>query len=182
MKKLMWAALALTLFAATSFAQNTPKGDVAFGYSYLHVNSPASGVPSINANGFSGSAAYNINDWLGAVGDFGVYHGSPSGVGVTFESYAFGPRISVRRSDKFTPFMQALFGGAHQNSITVGGVTVPSANAFAFAFGGGTDVGIAKDGKIALRPQFDYVGLHSNGSTTSTERVSVGIVFNFGQK
>ena len=181
MRKLLWVVLAFCLVAMTSHAQDVPKADVALGYSYLHVNGQ-SGASGYNNNGFSGSVAYNLTSAFGVVGDFGVYHGSVSGVGITFESYTFGPRFSFRQNDKFVPFVQALFGGAHENSITVGGVTVPSANAFAFSFGGGTDIAIAKDGKIALRPQFDYVGLRNNGATTNTERVTVSIVFNLGQK
>lgn len=181
MKKIMLAVFALSLLALGANAQDTPKADVALGYSYLHVNGQ-NGGSSINTNGFSGSLAYNVTSVIGVVGDFGVYHGSVSGVGINFESYLFGPRFSVRHSDKFTPFVQALFGGAHQNSITVGGVTVPGSSNFAFSFGGGTDIGIAKSGMIALRPQFDYIGVRNSGSTTSTERVSVGIVFNFGSK
>lgn len=181
MKKIMWAAVALTLFAVTSRAQDVPKADVAVGYSYLHFNG-SGGASGINNNGLSGSVAFNATSVLGIVADFGFYHGSVSGVGINSESYTFGPRFSMRRSDKFTPFVQALFGGGHLNSITVGGVTVPSVNAFAYSFGGGTDIGIAKGGKIALRPQFDYIGLRNNGSTTNTERFGVGIVFNIGQK
>lgn len=181
MKKLIWAALAFSLLAMTSHGQNTPKADVALGYSYLHING-SSGASGINANGFSGSLGYNVTGAFGVVGDFGVYHGSESGVGITTETYMFGPRFSYRSNDRFVPFVQALFGGGHVNAITVGTITVPSVNAFAFGFGGGTDIAIAKDGMIALRPQFDYVGLRNNGTTTNTERVSVGIVFNFGQK
>lgn len=181
MKKLIWIALAFCLVAMTSHAQDVPKADVAFGYSYLHVNG-SNGASGLNTNGFSGSAAYNITSMFGVVGDFGVYHGTESGVGLTFESYMFGPRVSFRSSDRFVPFVQALFGGAHQNSITSGGVTVPGSSNFAYSFGGGTDIGIAKDGKIALRPQFDYVGVNTSGSQTKTERVTISIVFNLGQK
>lgn len=179
--KIMLAILAFAVLAAGSYAQDTPQGDVALGYSYLHINGQ-SGVSGINANGFSGSAAFNVTRLFGVVGDFGVYHGSISGVGLTAESYLFGPRVSFRSSDKFVPFVQAVFGGVHENSVTVSGVTVPGSSNFAFGFGGGTDIGIAKDGMIALRPQFDYIGLRNSGSTTNTERVSVSLVFNFGKK
>lgn len=179
--KMMLAVMAFALLAVGSYAQDTPRGDVALGYSYLHINGQ-NGVSGINNNGFSGSAAFNLTSMFGVVGDFGVYHGSVSGVGVTTESYLFGPRFSVRHIDKFVPFVQALFGGVHENSITVGGVTVPGTSDFAFSFGGGTDIAVAKDGMIAVRPQFDYIGVRDNGTTLNTERVSVSLVFNFGKK
>jgi hypothetical protein len=64
-------------------------------------------------NGGSGSVALNFNNWLGAVGDFGVYDGSPGAVGLTAESYTLGPRFSYRKSDRFIPFAQVLVGGQH---------------------------------------------------------------------
>ena len=181
MRKLIWVALAFCLAAMPSHAQNVPQADVALGYSYLHVNG-SDGISGYNNNGFSGSVAYNVTSAFGVVGDFGVYHGSVDGVGLTFESYTFGPRFSFRGNDRFVPFVQAVFGGAHENAITVSGITTPGSNAFAFSFGGGTDIPIAKDDKIALRPQFDYVGLRNDGSTTNTERVTISVVFNIGGK
>lgn len=182
MKNVFLAVLQFSLLAVGSYAQNTPKADVALGYSYLHLNG-SNGVSGINSNGFSGSLAYNVSGLVGVVADFGVYHGSVSGAGVTADSYMFGPRFSVRSNDKFTPFVQALFGGGHVSSATVGNTTVfRGLNAFAFNFGGGTDIAIARNGMIALRPQFDYIGLHNGLGITNTERISVGVVFNFGQR
>lgn len=177
--KIILAVLTFTLLAAGSYAQDTPRADVALGYSYLHINSKSSvGLPSINSNGFSGSIGVNVTGPLSVVGDFGVYHGSVTGVGITTTSYLFGPRFSVHHIDKFVPFVQALFGGVH-NSVSNGG---GSTSDFAFSFGGGTDIAIAKDGMIALRPQFDYIGVRDSGVTLNTERVSASIVFNIGKK
>jgi outer membrane immunogenic protein len=175
MKKLMLAALAFGLLAMGSYAQDMPKADVAGGYSMLHLNG-SGGAPGANLNGFGGSATFNATNWLGVVADFGVYHGSPSGVGLTASTYTFGPRISFRRSSRFTPFGQALFGGAHLSSF---GAT---SNPFAFSFGGGSDIGISSSGNITLRPQFEYFGFRANGTTQNAERFSVGIVYHFGSK
>jgi len=158
-----------------SYAQDMPKADVAGGYSMLHLNG-SGGAPGTNLNGFGGSATFNANSWLGVVADFGVYHGSPSGVGLTASTYTFGPRISFRRSSRFTPFGQALFGGAHLSAL---GAT---SNPFAYSFGGGSDIGLSSSGSISLRPQFEYFGFRSNGATQNAERFSVGIVYHFGSK
>lgn len=182
MKKVLLAALAFSLLALSSYAQNTPRADVALGYSYLHLNG-SNNAPGINANGFSASLAYNFTGLFGVAADFGIYHGLVSGAGVTSESYLFGPRFSFRSSDKFTPFVQALLGGGHVNSVSVSGTTVYAGlNAFAYSFGGGTDIAIAKKGIIALRPQFDYIGLNNAFNTVNSERVSVSLVFNIGHK
>lgn len=176
MKKLMWAAVALTLFAMTSRAQETPKADVGLGYAFVHVS--ANGA-SANLNGFNGSVAFNVSDMIGIVGDFGYYHGSPSGVSLNDTSYAFGPRFSFRKSDKAVPFVQALFGGSHL-SASFGG-TSGSVNPFLYAFGGGVDVPLKGD-KVSLRPEFDYVGQRTNGTTLNGVRIGVGFVFHIGQK
>lgn len=182
MKKHLLIVFAFLLLAAGSYAQNTPRADVALGYSYLHVNSNG-GVSGINSNGFSGSLAYNFSGLLGVVADFGVYRGSVSGAGVTAASYMFGPRFSFRSNDKVTPFVEALLGGGHVNSVTIGNTTVyRGLNAFAFGFGGGADIGIARNGMIALRPQFDYIGLTNVIGTTNTERISVSVVFHIGRR
>lgn len=178
MKKFIWVAAALSVFALSSRAQaqQAPAADISAGYSYFRVG----GSNGTNLNGFSTSAAYNANSWFALAGDFGWYHGSPSGVGLTALSYTFGPRFSYRRSEKIVPFAQALFGGSHL-SASSGGVSVGS-NAFAYDIGGGADVALSSNGTVALRPQVDYVGLRSSGSTSNCVRLSVGIVFHFGKR
>lgn len=180
MKKAFLVVFAFSLLAAGSYAQTTPQADVAFGYSYLHLNA-SNNAPAINTNGFSGSLAYNLSGLFGVVTDFGVYHGSVSDTGLTATSYMFGPRFSFRSNDNFTPFVQGLLGGGHVNAATSGNTTVyRGLNAFAFSFGVGTDIAMARNGMIALRPQFDYVGLNNVLSTVNSERISVSLVFNLG--
>lgn len=177
MRKLIWVALAVFL-AVPSYAQ-TPLAGVSAGYSYFRLGASGA-VSGVNLNGVSGSAGLNANNWLGVMGDLGVYHGSPSGMGVTAVTYTAGPRFSYHMSESVVPvvpFVQALFGGSHL-SASYGGIG-GSSNPFAFSFGGGADIG---RGRIALRPQFDYFGLRSNGLTNNSIRISVGLVFHVGQK
>ena len=172
MKKFIWLALALSLVAMPSRAQETPVSDVSVGYAYFH----ASGA---NLNGVSGSAAYYANDWFGLVGDIGVYHGSPSGVSVTALTYTVGPRFSVRKSDKVVPYVQALVGGSHL-SASFGGFS-GSVNPFAYGVGGGAEFSLAKSGKVVLRPEVEYFGLRSGGTANSV-RISVGIAYHIGRR
>jgi hypothetical protein len=173
MKKLMWVAIALSLCAMTSQAQDVPKADVSMGYSFLRLS--ASGA-STNLNGVSGSIGVNATSVLGIVADIGYYHGSPGGVGLNAVSYLFGPRFNFRKSEKVVPFFQALFGAAHSSASGV------SSNNFAYGFGGGADLGISHSGKVGLRPQFDYIGIRASGTTINSERLSIGIVFHIGEK
>jgi len=166
MKKLILLGLGLFLFAASSRAQSV---DVSAGYSYFRLG----GSGGLNANGLSGSVAYNAKHWLGVVGDVGGYHASPSGVSVNTYTYLFGPRLSFHNPTKLTPFVQGLLGGSRITVGSGGG----SNSQFAYSFGGGVDFGILPH--LAFRPQLDYVGLDTPGSRTNCTRVSAGLVVHF---
>ncbi len=176
MRKFIWVAFALSFLAVSSQAQQIPAADVSAGYSYFRVG----GSGGANLNGFSTSAAYNANDWFGVVGDLGWYHGSPSGVGITAMTYTFGPRFSIRKSDKVVPFAEALFGGSHL-SASFGGASAAT-NPFTYSFGGGAEVSLSSSHKVALRPEVEYFGLRENGSTGNCVRISVGIVYRIGER
>ena len=174
MQKTILTAAMILLAAAVSQAQDTPRAEVSASYSYLRFGL-SNGV---NQNGGSISVAGNFNHWLGLAGDVGGYHTSQSGVTLNTYTYLVGPRFSYRKSSRVTPFAQVLVGGAH-NTVGAGGFG-GSANSFAFSAGGGVDLGLSKH--IALRPQLDYIGLHSQGNTLNSVRGSFGIVFRFGNR
>jgi len=182
----------------------TPKLEASAGYSYVRANVSAS-VPGVagtsqgfNVNGGSGSVAFNLNHWLGAVADFGGYHSSPTvtnaAVGTatanaTVFSYLFGPRVSWRGHGNWTPFVQALFGGAHGSlSATSGGVTVlptTTKNVLAFTFGGGLDVKATQHIAIrVIQAEYFYTNFTASAATTGVNvphqnnvRLSFGVVF-----
>jgi opacity protein-like surface antigen len=174
MKKLAFLTLLIAAASMACMAQQTPAADVSAGYSYFHIG----GSGSTNQNGASGSFAYNLNQSIGAVADFGGYHSSPGDVGLTTYTYMFGPRFSYRADSRFTPFAQILLGGAHETVSAFG--TAGGTNAFAYSFGAGVDFPLTD--RLAFRPQVDYVALRSSGSTTSCARISAAIVFHFGER
>ncbi len=176
--------LAFFSFTATAFAEETPKFDIFAGYSYVRDNPSTSGVPSFNLHGGSASVAYNVNNWLGAVADFGGYHANNilgSGIDGTISTYLFGPRISYRKHERITPFAQTLFGVAHASGSGFG--VSGTDNAFAASFGGGVDVKLSH--RFSWRPaQVEYLLTRFPEATTSREtqnnlRVSTGVVFHF---
>jgi outer membrane immunogenic protein len=184
--KLVVSALALlALFAGSSRAQeDRSKVDVFAGYSYLRFDPNVAGADSFNAHGGSASVAYNVNNWLSGVADFGAYHNGNilnSGVDGTLSTYLFGPRVSVRRFNRVTPFGQVLFGVAHAGASIAG--TRGSDNAFAMSVGGGVDIGVSRH--FAVRPfQVDYLLTRFNEGTGDARsqnnlRVSTGVVFRF---
>lgn len=174
----------LALFAGAAQAQDHSKVDIFAGYSYLRFNPETSGVSSFNLHGGSASIAYNANNWLSGVADFGAYHNGNilnSGVDGTLSTYLFGPRVSYRHYDRITPYGQVLFGVAHAGASIAG--ASGSDNAFAMALGGGVDVGVSRH--FAIRPvQVDYLLTRFNEGTGSAQnqnnlRVSTGVVFRF---
>jgi outer membrane protein with beta-barrel domain len=175
MRKLTLAALVFSVLASVARAQEAPVADVAVGYGFIEVPQGF----TFMMHGGSVAAAYNVNDWLGIVGDFGAYHAHP-GVSLTAETYTFGPRFSYRAFDRFTPFAQLLLGGQHASAVTTG--FTDASNAFTIGAGGGFDVGLDGRGRFAVRSQIEYFGFHANGTTTTTARLSIGIVFRIGRK
>jgi hypothetical protein len=180
------------LFAAVSagplWAQEQPSEFEAYGgyyYARINVNANVPGIaPSAayNGNGGGGQIEYNVNHWLGAVGDLGgfIATSSPNGAfaGAMF-TYLFGPRVNFRRG-KVAPFAQILFGGVR----TTDGIAQSTGTEYNFAMtaGGGIDFKVSKH--VSVRPvQADYFltkipdGLNNRQNNF---RFSAGVVFRFG--
>jgi outer membrane protein OmpA-like peptidoglycan-associated protein/opacity protein-like surface antigen len=200
------AAAQVSTATSYSGSQNigTPKAELFVGYSYLRaIPAPSDGNRLVWMNGGSTSLAFNINRYLGIVGDFGAYTNSEirfqGGYGSTVDvdnpnigafSYLFGPRLSFRNNGRITPFVQALFGGMHANEVTLSGCTssctlLPSESTFAWTAGGGLDFRVRRHFAIRLI-QAEYLMTrfqdYSTGSTASQNdmRLSSGLVFRFG--
>jgi hypothetical protein len=188
--------LLVGLVSVSASAQDNSKIDLFGGYSYLMFRPNSTGVASkINFNGGVGSVAFNLNDWLAGVAEFGGYHAgtiknaagvTQTGVTANAVTYLFGPKI-YKSMGKITPFGQVLFGGAH-GSATSSSVTV-SQNGFAMALGGGLDWNASPHFAVRLG-QVEYLlsrfnnnvsnGVGSGGTGTQNNfRYSGGVVFKF---
>jgi outer membrane protein OmpA-like peptidoglycan-associated protein/opacity protein-like surface antigen len=182
----------------------TPKVEWLLGYSFWRAVPTSMGNRMGYLHGGSTSLAYNFNKHLGLVADFGGYSNSrltlfsPSG-NRTVDSngnaytYLLGPRLSFRY-DRFTPFIQTLFGAAHATDVSIAGCSgsinctpLPSENAFAMAAGGGLDLTVSHH--IALRLfQAEYLMTRFNDQSSTTGqsgtqnnlRLSAGILLRFG--
>jgi outer membrane protein OmpA-like peptidoglycan-associated protein/opacity protein-like surface antigen len=141
---------------------DTPKFELFLGYSNV-LATPRNLTNRIDdLQGGDANIAFNLNHYLGLVGDFAGYHadtltfnqtGGPSrdvGANGTAFTYMGGPRLSYRRP-RFTLFAQALFGDANARAVTISGCTgspsctpLPSENSFAMALGGGLDLNLSR--------------------------------------
>jgi hypothetical protein len=181
-----------------------PKVELFMGYSYLRgVPELADGNRMVYLNGGSTSVAFNLNRYLGLVGDFGGFNETrllpttgnpPTAAGPylavdsgTVFTYLGGPRLSFRH-DRITPFVQILFGGIHASEETDCAGCAPSLpveNSFALTAGGGLDLRLHH--RLAFRIiQAEYMMTRfENLGTGSTQaqndiRLSTGIVLRFG--
>jgi len=180
-----WIVFAISLLLSmTAWAQEFPRAEVGFDYSYVRYAPNVPGSKGHSFNGGGGSLVFNINQYLGIKADLQGYGSTtssfvlapspnfPTGANANVQgnlfTYMFGPQIKVH-SPRLQPFVHLLFGGAHSNvyanafkTICVPGSLVcsfsraPSSNAFAMAFGGGIDIPIGH--VVAIRPaEVDYL-------------------------
>jgi len=167
-----------------------PKYEVAVTYDYVNFN-PGSPFAGFNNHGAAGSFTYNASKWLGLTAEVGGYQfernlfpltGNNNSVQGTFTSYLFGPRVNLRRFNRFIPFAEFLVGAASSSIEITGG---SDQSAFALAAGGGIDYVLFKN--VAWRVgQFDYFMTSFSGSALAVSsrqnnfRAATGVVLRFG--
>jgi len=172
------------LFGSSAQAQERQIIDIGVTYSYARFYPATSGIKNFSMNGGSGSLAVNFKSWLSGVADIGGYsRATPPPFGSrTLSTYLFGPRVSINRHGRVTPFGQVLVGVAHSGSryLTTGG----SQNPFAAAIGGGLDWGFRNHIRIRAA-EVDYLLTHfsevvnNNTRVQNNLRVSTGLIFRF---
>jgi hypothetical protein len=124
------------LFSSRATAQDASRVEAGVDYNYVRTNLPPGDCGCIAMNGGDGWLAFHLTHSLAAVAQVGAQHASNvGGVGadLTFTSYLFGPRYSVRVTDRIAPFGQVLFGGTHASGSLAPGSSgiAGSPNAFA---------------------------------------------------
>lgn len=162
-----------------------PQFEVAGEYSYIRAH-PDNPNGAFNLNGGIASFCYNVTDRFSAVGEFNAtrFSGLPNGVSSNMYTYLFGPRFSMRKSSRWTPFVHTLLG-VGRVTASAGGVNAAE-NALALAAGGGLDLRFHSRFSLRL-VQADYLltrfnGVAGNSETQNDLRISAGIVFRFGSR
>jgi hypothetical protein len=168
----------ILLLGLAAWAQEFPRADLGFDYSYARYAPSASYSKGHSLNGGGGSVTFNINEYLGIemnLQGYGSNHTKfnippnstfPGGLSGDVQgnlfTYLFGPQVRIR-THRFQPFAHLLFGGAHTNVYgnafthlcqpIAGGCALskaPAADAFAMEFGGGFDIPI--NHTVSFRP------------------------------
>lgn len=173
--------------AAQADAQDDPRIEGFVGYSVVHTSPGLTSVDAFYANGGVASVALNLVGLgpieAGVVGEVGgVYVNTVDGrtVEANAETYMLGPKVSVFRHARFTPFVQTLVGFAHSDA-GFNGVT-RNFNGLAFSPGAGVDWNATSHIGVRLA-QVDYLLTRfpsdTNQVTWNNWRYSGGVTLRF---
>src|SRR5258708_28415672 len=198
MKRFTWLVVVGLILGSVAFAQDSPKVEIT-GYSLAFCFHPRNTgtLRSNSVNGGGVDFSYFLTKMIGIKAEFGGYQSnsvtftngtSTATASANLFTYNVGPVVKFR-SDKFEPFAEVLFGGAHSSfygnlckQLTTCVVNNPSNNAFDFVIGGGIDIPLTHS--IAFRPaQVDYVltrfgnGFTAGNQNQSNFRDHAGIQF-----
>ncbi len=132
---------------------------------------PAQVVTLRDANGWEISGVWKTSRWLGLKADFDGHYTPAFGGTASFNSFLFGPQVSV--PGRISPFAHVLLGVSHQGQP--GGF---SANTFATAIGGGVDLKVSRFVSVRV-VQVDYYMTRYLGFSQNEVRFSTGVVLHF---
>jgi hypothetical protein len=201
MKKTFVLMAVLLIGIGVSAAQDYPKAEVSFGYSFINVHPNFPQITSYNLNGGGAAFVYNFTPLFGIKAEFMDYTGGggaqlralgyTGNVSGNLFTYEFGPQIK-KHSGKIQPFGEALFGAGHTGTYgtiynAIHGIQAAgnSNNAFAMELGGGLDIPV--NHVLSIRPveadylftQFSANGIRANQNNF---RYFGGVVLTFGGK
>ena len=176
-----WSALSICILALTfpAAAQDTPEYEIFGGYSYIKINEGAGGTSYDLQKGWAASLSPNLNRWFGLTADFSGHYETVGGAATKIHLFTFGPRFSIRRSERFTPFLHVLAGGTRISTSFLG--MNASDTGFAGIGGGGFDVHVGDRFSVRMG-QLDYVVTRFSGRYQHNFRYSAGVVIRFGTK
>ncbi|HEV7674396.1 MAG TPA: hypothetical protein VGQ12_07690 [Candidatus Angelobacter sp.] len=183
MKKTVFVCMiAMILMIAGSAVAQDNRADVFLGASVTHNGAlphsfkGALGALESGANIPGGVAelSVNVNRWFGLASDLNFSHNA------TQNQFLFmgGPELSGRFKQSRV-FAHALVGGAYEVQKLKGfHLTALADSSFAYALGGGLDIGVSK--RVAIRlPQVDYIYTEAFHGSESNIRAAAGLVLRF---
>jgi hypothetical protein len=158
----------LLLTSSMAFSQVPPHHEAAYptngsifvGAAFTS-NNPANGTV-----GFGGGASFHVYRLLEIAGEVDSYIGSPGAENTTtLLDYLVGPRISLNRNSRLSPFADFMAGGQSlHNSSNHHSYYYANGGGAAFAGDGGVDIRLARH--LAVRAEAGII--HSNFATPPT--------------
>ncbi len=161
------------LWPTALWAAEAPRIQVFGGYSRLQFDSKSLGFTSnTGLNGGTGSVAFNLLPYFGAVGEFSI----ESGPNIRSRDWLLGPQVMYSKWNALF-FGHALFGKAETRVTTS---VVVEENARATVLGGGVDIPFANRFSVRV-VQVDYLRTHQLNVDQNDVKFSTGIVFHLGK-
>ena len=209
--------LTLVLLASSAVAQQFPRAEFFGGYQFngidgtlfqQNLNAVTQSTPSLSpvlsgqarANGWNGSGALNLKNWMGMLFDFSGAYSTPSlslastptqlveKTSMQFYTLMAGPQLTYRHNAAWQPFVRGLGGGVIARLS--GNLLSNGTNLFAqdiksddqgAAYGGGGGLDIRLTRRIYLRIAGDYIRTNLFALSQNNFRASTGLVFREGQ-
>jgi len=172
----------------------TPKFEISAGYSYRSFYSKD--LTSLGMNGWYVSFDDNLKRWIGVVGEAAVTGENqgitPQGILGDTHVYTFliGPEIYPLGHRKLSPFGHIFYGAGYYRNVTpiYGGYLGQTTTSLTrlWEAGGGLDLNLSQHWGVRL-VQVDFSGGNffpnsQNYTNRVMHRVSVGVVYRFGQR
>ena len=154
---------AASVAASAQTSDETPKGEVFAGYSFLSIDT-AGFRDRGEVHGFNVTGAGHFNKYFSLAGEVSGHYES----GDALHYVVGGPRVTYRSASRVEPYAHVMAGAAVANS---------NAN-FAMTVGGGVDVKV-NDGFAIRAVQVDYAPIFVDNFTLHNVKVSTGVVFRF---
>jgi opacity protein-like surface antigen len=175
MKRVLGCAMLVMLVAGAACAQD--RIEVFGGYSYERLQNTGS-VTNLNLNGWNAALTFK-HHWIGVTGDLSGLYGSTTVAGISLHqrqhNFLAGPQVSMHLW-KLDPFAHALFGVSRLRQES--GAASSTVTPFAYALGGGLDLGVWPHLAIRLG-QVDYFRTNFGHDSQNNVRISVGAVAHF---
>ena len=175
------------LFPTQLSAQEGGRFEVGVDYNFVHTNAPPGQCGCFSMQGGDAWAGWFFTDHFSVVAQGAVQHASNingTAASLTLVSYMAGPRVSFRETHRVVPFAQVLFGGSHASGLLTPSPTTGlsgTANAFAFAAGGGVDFKLSRMFSIrAIQADYFYTRFDNGGNQHQNNlRISAGLYLHF---
>ncbi|WP_035348104.1 outer membrane beta-barrel protein [Edaphobacter aggregans] len=161
---------------------NISRLEVGANYNFVHANAPPGQCGCFSLNGGSATFLVNITRQWSGVADFAVAHASQvngTAQEIMIINYFFGGRYTHRNHTRWTPFGEALIGGAKEDVNFRFDI-----NRQSLGFLGGGGVSTRLNSKWGINAfEFDYVHTRIPNSTNNSQnnfRIVTGVTYHFG--
>jgi hypothetical protein len=170
---LLLALLVPCLGAAAPSSGRAPGPGLFAGYSYTRAG-------EAGLHGWQLGGSHPLGTALQLVADLSGHYGSFAQADLSQITFLAGARWVWARG-RFAPFAEGLLGGVRtKTSVNLPGGSITDTDTdWGPAFGGGLDYRLAE--RWSARAQVDLLVLRAEGSWDSDPRLSLGVVYRFGE-